>query len=117
VATQFSQTAAARRDIKAILLQSSRRFGPAQRQAYSNLIQKTLRRIAEEPLCIGSKSIEELRSGLRSFHVAHVAGRQSAAAHVIYYSAARLGETWSVTIIRVLHDRMDPERHIANEGA
>jgi plasmid stabilization system protein ParE len=114
VATQISQTAAARRDIKAILLHSSRMFGPAQRQVYSGLIQKALRRIAEEPLCVGSKSVEELRSGLRSLHVAQVAGRQSAAARVIFYSAVKVGETWSVTVIRVLHDRMDPDLHIAD---
>jgi toxin ParE1/3/4 len=82
---------------------------------YWNLIQQALNRIAEEPLCVGSKSCEELRPGLRSLHVARIAARQSSAAHIVYYSAAKAGETWSVAVIRVLHDRMNPELHIESD--
>ena len=110
MAPQLSLSAAASRDIRKILRHSSRTFGADQR-----LIQQALKRIAEEPLCIGSKPCEEIRGELRSLHIARAATRQSATAHVIYYSAAKLGENWSVTVIRVLHDRMDPELHIANE--
>jgi toxin ParE1/3/4 len=112
VATQFSLSAAASRDITAILRHSSRTFGSAQSRVYETLIRQALKRIAEDPLCLGSKSCEELGSELRSLHVARVAVRQSAAAHVIYYSAAKLGENWTVTVVRVLHDRMDPELHL-----
>jgi toxin ParE1/3/4 len=112
VATKFSLTAAASQDIKAILRHSARTFGSTQRRLYWNLIQQALKRIRDEPLCVGSKSCEELRSGLRSLRVARVADRQSAAAHVIYYCAAKISENWTVTVIRVLHDRMDPELHL-----
>jgi toxin ParE1/3/4 len=115
VATQFSLTAAARRDIAAILRHSTRTFGSVQRQIYSDLIQQTLHRIADEPLGIGSKSCEALRAGLRSLRIARIANRQSAAAHVVYYSASQVGGIWSVTVVRILHDRMDPERHITGE--
>jgi plasmid stabilization system protein ParE len=115
VATQFSLTAAASRDIKAVLRRSSRTFGSVQRRVYETLIRRALNRIAENPLCLGSKSCEELGSGFRSFHVARVAVRQGAAAHVIYYSAVKIGENWSVTVIRVLHGRMDPELHITRD--
>jgi len=115
VATQFSLTAAATRDVTAILRQSARTFGSTQRRVYWNLIQQTLKRIAQEPLCVGSESCEELGCGFRLLPISRVASRQSAAAHVVYYKAAKVNDAWSVTVLRVLHNRMDPERHVPGE--
>jgi toxin ParE1/3/4 len=115
VATQISLTAAASRDVTAILRHSARTFGSAQRRVYWNLIQQALKRIADEPLCVGSEACEELGAGFRLLPVARVAARQSAAAHVVYYKAAEVNDAWSVTVLRVLHNRMDPERHVPGE--
>jgi toxin ParE1/3/4 len=84
-----------------------------QQRVYAALIHSALDRIASDPDGLGSKPCDELWVGLRSLHLARVAHRQSAASHVIFYMAKRDSEgAWSITVVRVLHERMDPERHI-----
>jgi toxin ParE1/3/4 len=117
-AGRYYLTAAADRDVDAILRNSARVFGSHQRRIYATLMQQALDRIAKDPACLGSKPCDDLRAGLRSLHLARVAQRQGAAAHVIYYAAEQKGQGGSlVKVIRVLHDRMDPEIHITREPA
>ena len=56
----------------------------------------------------------EVAPGLRSFHIRHSReeSREAPVAkpvHVIFY---RVAEPGMVEIVRVLHERMEPERHI-----
>jgi toxin ParE1/3/4 len=115
-AGRYSLTAAAERDFDAILRNSARVFGSRQRRIYATLMQQAMDRIANDPEGLGSKPCDHLLAGLRSLHLARVAQRRGAAAHVIYYASERAGDgSWLVRVIRVLHDRMDPELHITSD--
>lgn len=58
---------------------------------------------------------EDLRPGIRSFHLRHArstdpAGRVRRPVHVLYYRAVAPG---LIEIVRVLHERMEPSRHLS----
>jgi toxin ParE1/3/4 len=110
---RYSLSPLAEADIENILDETVRLFGPAQEQRYYHLILAAVERIAENPFCIGTKACDELSPGLRSFHIGTAASRQSAASHVLYFQTVPSpdGEP-DIRIARILHDRMDPERHI-----
>jgi toxin ParE1/3/4 len=69
--------------------------------------------VAENPERPGSRQRDELASGVRSFHVELAARRRGAASHVLYYIREHLDDgREGVVIARVLHDRMEPLRHL-----
>jgi toxin ParE1/3/4 len=69
--------------------------------------------VAENPERPGSRQREELASGVRSFHVELAARRRGAASHVLYHIREHLDDgREGVVIARVLHDRMEPLRHL-----
>ena len=82
------------RNIKAYSLEQ---FGKEQTISYLKLIEKKLRMIAESP-DIGRKR-EEIKKGYLSF---------LAGSNVIFYRKARK----HVDIIDILHQSMDPYRHL-----
>jgi toxin ParE1/3/4 len=108
---RFSPLAAA--DTRSILEESYRLFGALQQDRYFDLLMAAVERVAADPLGHGSRACDELGRGYRSFHIGHAARRRGAAAHVLFYRPATTadGET-EVLIARVLHEHMDPERHI-----
>ena len=109
---RLSQLAEA--DIDSILDETLRLFGSFQEQRYYSLILAAVERIADDPFSIGTKACDDLSAGLRSFHVGTAASRQAAASHVLYFRPATSPDgKLEILIARILHDRMDPERHIA----
>jgi toxin ParE1/3/4 len=101
------------RDIEQILRETVRNFGTHQRRIYATLMEQTFGLLAGEPERPGSKARDDLGSGLRSFHVGHAAQRLTAASHVVFYEVADMSDGRpGVVIIRVLHERMDPDRHL-----
>ncbi len=76
------------------------------------LLWRAIQCVAEEPRCLGSKARDDILAGLRSFHLGLAARRRGAASHVLFYEERAItpGAT-TVVILRVLHDRMDPEQH------
>jgi toxin ParE1/3/4 len=72
-----------------------------------------MRQVAAEPDGPLARKRPDLRSGIRSFHVRRA--RRSAEAtvgkpvHVLYY---RVAEEGVIEIVRVLHERMEPRRHL-----
>jgi toxin ParE1/3/4 len=91
-------------------------FGPEQRRTYTDLFHHAARLIAAEPRRVGSKSRDDLRSGLRSLHLDRAAGRQGASAHMLYYVESVLEDgAPGVTILRILHHHMDPGRHLVGD--
>jgi toxin ParE1/3/4 len=112
----YSYTAAADNDVEGILRYTASRFGPLQRRRYAELIDTAALMIAADPMRSGSRVRDEMAPGVRSFPVELAARRRGAAAHVLYYVQATLddGED-GVIILRVLHERMDPTRHIVDE--
>ena len=62
----------------------------------------------------GAKPLDELMRGVRSFHIRHtradeVEPKVERPVHVLYYRAIRPD---LVEILRVLHERMEPSRHL-----
>jgi plasmid stabilization system protein ParE len=114
---RYRFTSRARRDLESILLASERRFGSSQRQRYEDLIHRSAGIVAADPECVGSKPRDEFMRGARSFHLDRAAHRRGGSAHVLYYVASKLEDGRSgVTILRILHDHMDPARHLGDRN-
>lgn len=104
----------AKADIAAILRRSAELQGSEARIRYRACLTAAMRRVAAEPKGLASVDRAELFRGIRSFHTRHSRheSREAVVAnpvHVIFY---RVMEPGLVEIVRVLHDRMDPSRHI-----
>jgi toxin ParE1/3/4 len=101
-------------DVATILATSAERWGTEGRQRYAAVLAAAMRLVADKPEGPLTKKRPELRLGVRSFHVRYT--RRSAEAtkvrrpvHVLYYRVAMDGV---IEIIRVLHERMEPSRHL-----
>ena len=88
---------AAAKDIEQILDRSDADFGPHQTELYYHSLKNCLELLGENPN-MGS-SADDLRPGYRRF--AHES-------HVVFYRDTGRG----VLIVRVLHKRMDINKHI-----
>lgn len=101
-------------DLANILATSAERWGADGRQRYAAVLVDAMRQVAVEPAGPLSKKRPDLRPSVRSFHVRYA--RRSAEGakvrrpvHVLYY---RVAEEGVIEIVRVLHERMDPSRHL-----
>lgn len=108
-------TAAAERDVEAILRGTLRRFGPAQLRGYAAHLERAAALVAADPRRPGTRARPELGEAVRSFHAERAAGRRGAAAHVLFFVA--LPEAGAVLVLRVLHEAMDPTRHLEPDGS
>ncbi|RAI40503.1 type II toxin-antitoxin system RelE/ParE family toxin [Rhodoplanes roseus] len=101
----------AQADLVQILSTSEARWGAAARRRYSASIAAAFRSIAAEPSSATSRDRAELSPGLRSLHLRHVCrdSRVGRPAHVVFYRAVEPDIT---EIVRVLHERMEPRRHV-----
>jgi toxin ParE1/3/4 len=111
---RFRLARPAQTDLANLLSLSAERWGAEGRQRYAALLAEAMRQVAAEPHGPLTRKRPDLRSGIRSFHVRHA--RRSAEGakvrrpvHVLYYRVAQEGV---IEIVRVLHERMDPNRHI-----
>ena len=101
-------------DIAAILRTSEDLHGKEARIRYRACLTAAIRRVAADPEGRSTADRSELAPDIRSFHVRHSRdeSREVPVAnpvHVIFYRVAQPGV---VEIVRVLHDRMEPGRHI-----
>jgi toxin ParE1/3/4 len=88
-------------------------FGRLQSSRYAELIDRAVLLVAQSPQRLGSTPRDDLSAGLRSFPITRAAGRQGAASHVLYYESGTMHDgSPGIVVIRILHDRMEPERHI-----
>ncbi|MBF0356617.1 MAG: type II toxin-antitoxin system RelE/ParE family toxin [Alphaproteobacteria bacterium] len=104
----------AKADISLILRTSETQHGKDARIRYRGLLTAALRRIAADPQGRLTMDRSELLAGLRCLHIRHSRNESREAAvgdpvHVIFY---RTLEPGLVEIVRVLHDRMEPGRHV-----
>jgi toxin ParE1/3/4 len=108
---RFRLSGPAQADLAAILDTSQQRWGVEGRSRYAALLAAALRAIAADPAGPTTRDRADLLPGVRSFHLDHARGRREVAApvHVIYYRSAGASV---IDIIRVLHERMDPWRHL-----
>lgn len=94
---RFELSEAADRDLTDIYRYSYRQFGADQADAYLFGLEECFARLAQFPEL--GRSIAYLRRGY--FRFEH-------ASHTVFY--VRSGE--GIRVVRVLHERMDPERHL-----
>lgn len=93
----YRLTAAARRDLSHIWDYTEEHWGIAQAEKYLTEIRGAIERIAEDP--DRGRACDQIRSGY---------WRYSIGSHLIFYTVGAV----SVNVIRVLHGRMDPTRHL-----
>jgi len=109
--TLLHLSAPAQADLAHILATSLDRWGAEGRDRYASVLSAALQRIASDPNGAATRAREELLPGIRSFHLRHTRGAHGVRypVHVIYYR--EIHEDLS-EIVRVLHERMDPSRHL-----
>lgn len=91
----FSRRAKA--DVRAIWKYSAERWGTQQAEIYLALLEAATNAIAADP-DVGRPS-DDVRSGLRRYLVG---------SHVLFYRV----KAKSTFVVRILHQRMDVERHL-----
>jgi toxin ParE1/3/4 len=101
---RYRLTRLAGADFAEILRFTRRRWGQQQLAIYHRLLDDGVTAVAQEPERLNSHGRDDLRSGLRSFHIGLLATRPSLGHHVIYY---RIAGDDVVEILRILHERME----------
>jgi toxin ParE1/3/4 len=105
---------AAELDFANIVKWTAENFGAQQSRVYQGTLVQAIGELAEGPDVAGSKARDEIMPGLRTVHVARHGRRGS---HFLMY---RVVPSTTVEIVRILHDRMDLQRHLpfaADENA
>jgi toxin ParE1/3/4 len=97
--------AAAELDFANILRWTAETFGARQAGLYRDAIVQAIGELADGPDVAGSKARDEILPGLRTLRIARRGRRGS---HFLMYRAA---PKRTIEIVRILHDRMDLERH------
>lgn len=90
-------TPAAQRDLSEIWDFTEEHWGVAQAELYITEIRAAIERIVADPL--RGRACDEVRQGYRRYGVG---------SHLVFYVEAPGG----VDVVRVLHQRMDPARHL-----
>jgi toxin ParE1/3/4 len=98
--------AAAELDFANILKWTTENFGARQSRLYRDTLVRAIGELANGPNVAGSKARDEIMRGLRTLHVARHGRRGH---HFLLYRAAP-GRI--IEIGRILHDRMDLQRHL-----
>ena len=94
----FRLRPAARQDLENIWTYSANEWGERPADAYIRQINEGFKLLAEAPEM--GRDCSDIRPGYRK----HPVGR-----HMIYY---RIGSDGEIDIVRILHQRMDVERHL-----
>ena len=95
--SRYVLSPAARADLEQIWEYSSERWDDDQAEEYLREVQRAIQRIVSNPT-IG-RSFNDVRRGYRK----HAVG-----SHTLYY---RIGSDDVIDVVRVLHQRMDADRH------
>ncbi|GLR88106.1 hypothetical protein GCM10007857_48180 [Bradyrhizobium iriomotense] len=98
--------AAAEVDFANILKWTTENFGARQSRVYRDTLVRAIGELADGPDVAGSKARDEIMPGLRTLHVARRGRRGS---HFLMY---RVAPRSTIEIVRILHDRMDLQRHV-----
>ena len=115
---KFRLSYLARRDIAAILDVSFQNWGSFGRRRYSAVLAMAMRRAAADPHGPLTRDQEHLLPGLRSIHPRLIrtnapSDRVKNPVHVIFFWEKEPG---LIEILRVLHERMDPHRHLSKKS-
>lgn len=89
----------AKEDLLGICLYTLENWGEDQLPTYRNMMETAMQRIANNPFTPGSKALDEIIQGCRSFRCGN---------HSLTYRV----QSSQVAIARILHESMDFARHI-----
>lgn len=110
---------AAERDIEAILIWSQEQFGEHARIRYEALLVCAIMDVVADPEHAGSLSRQEIAQGARTYHLRysrdHVNDADERVRRPRHFLLYRMRSDGDVEIARVLHDRMDLQRHLTEE--
>ena len=111
---RFRLSRPAEADLAHILATSSERWGAEGRRRYAAILAAAMRKAAAEPRGQSTRERADLFPGIRSLHLRHARWNDPASkvrrpVHILYFRAAAPG---LIEIVRVLHERMDPARHV-----
>lgn len=111
---RFRLSRLAQADLARILATSIERWGIEGRQRYAAMLADAIRKVAAEPESPTTRARSELAPGLRSLHLQYSRAEARRAKvkrppHILYY---RVIAPDVIEIVRVLHERMDPSRHL-----
>jgi len=95
--TEFRLTPAARRDLEGIWRYSAQQWGTTQAGRYLDTLNAAFESLAQAP-----------RSGSACDHIRPGYRRQWVEQHGVYYRIVND----SVVVVRILHERMDTQRHL-----
>ena len=98
--------AAAELDFANIIKWTAENFGERQSRIYRDVLVQAIGELGDGSDVTGSKARGEIISGLRTLHIARHGRRGS---HFLMY---RVTPDMTIEIVRILHDRMDPQRHL-----
>ena len=93
----YRLTPAAQRDLSSIWDYTQQRWDVRQAETYILEVKAAMERIAADP--DRGRACEEIRAGYRRYGIG---------SHVLFY----LERSEGVDIVRILHQRMDPMRHL-----
>ncbi|MGL4178689.1 MAG: type II toxin-antitoxin system RelE/ParE family toxin [Dermatophilaceae bacterium] len=93
----YRLTPAAQQDLSEIWDYTQQRWDAAQAETYLSEIDVAIRRIAADP--VRGRSCDEIRPGYRRYAIG---------SHLVFYRET----PDSIDVIRILHQRMDPTRHV-----
>lgn len=115
---QLSEKAA--KDVEGILDWTMKHHGEQAMLRYKKLLNRAIADVGENPFRPGSASRSEIGASIRVYHIRFSRARAAAGPervntprHLLLYRIV-LDE---VQIVRVLHDRMDVERHLSDDFA
>lgn len=94
---EYRLTPAAERDLEGIWLYTAQQWSPGQADHYIDILTSTFSDLAQYPKT--APTCDQIRSGYR---------RRSIEQHMIYFRIT----TYGISIIRILHDRMDTPRKL-----
>jgi len=92
----------AKEDLLGIYLYTLETWGEDQLPTYQNLMEAAMQRIARNPFTPGSKALDEISQGCRTFRWGK---------HTLIYRV----QSSQVAIARILHESMDFERHVGDQ--
>jgi toxin ParE1/3/4 len=98
--------AAAEVDFANIIKWTTENFGARQSRVYRDTLVQAIGELANGPDAAGSRARDDIMAGLRTFHIAR---RGRCGSHFLMYRAA---PDSTIEIVRILHDRMDLQRHV-----
>lgn len=112
---RFRLAQPAQSDLVNSLLTSEERWGAEGRLRYTKLLAAGMRTVAANPEGPLTQSRNELSPGIRSFHLRHSRvdaqePKVKKPVHILYYRVVQAG---IVEIVRILHERMEPRRHLS----